>query len=201
MCSNWLFMCSTLCLYNWICTWAFSWLHLAHIHIAVHVYINCTMLSLWALSWGVYHTAASTGPLPSLLEKIICLASCQQDKLGKISHPGCNSAALIRESSHVLWVCSLWVSCAFTVLWHQPCAILRGRTDLFYGGEKWWCCVSHSVPFAFCQQGKSAWLFSSLLKFFSVSPKGTERFTCSLLKQCAWIYHETDCIHILLGFF
>lgn len=131
MCSNWLLMCSTLCMYNWICTWAFSWMHLAHIHVAVHVYINCTRLSLWALSWGVYHTAASSGLLPSLLEKIICLASCQQDRLGKISHAGWNSAALIRESSHVLWVCSCWVSCTFTVLWHRPCAILRRRTDLW----------------------------------------------------------------------
>lgn len=124
-------MCSTLCMYNWICTWAFSWMHLAHIHVAVHVYINCMMLSLWALSWGVYHTASSPGLLPSLLEKIVCLASCQQDKLGKISHPGWNSAAVIRESSHVLWVCSCWVSCPFAVLWHWLHAILRGRTDLW----------------------------------------------------------------------
>lgn len=109
-----------------------------HIHVAVHVYINCMMLSLWALSWGVYHTAASSGLLPSLLEKIICLASCQLDKLGKISHPGWNSAALIRESSHVLWVCSCWMSCAFAVLWHRPHAILRGRTDL-------WCSTAGRI--------------------------------------------------------
>lgn len=131
MCSNWLLLCGTLWMYKWISTWTFSWMHLAHIHSAVHIYIKCTMLSLWALSWGVYHTAASPGLLPSLLEKIICLASCQQDKLGKISHPGWNSAALFRESSHVLWVCSCWVSCAFDILWHRPRAILRGRTDLW----------------------------------------------------------------------
>lgn len=39
-------------------------------------------------------------PLPSI-RKIICLAACQQDEMGKISCPGWKSAALIRESSHV----------------------------------------------------------------------------------------------------
>lgn len=76
-------MCIALCIYNRISAWVVSWMHLAHIQVAVHIYINCMMLSLWALSWGVYHTAASPHLLPSLREKIICLACLPARQIGE----------------------------------------------------------------------------------------------------------------------
>lgn len=149
-----------------------------------HARVNCAMLSLWALSWGFYHTAASPGLLPSLLEKSICLAACQQHKLGKISHRSWKLAALIMEPSHVVWGCSCWVLCAFDVLWHQLHVILRERTDLqwFTAGRNGDATYSRSILFAFWQQGSHVWLFPSLPKFSSIFPKGKKRFTCSLLK-------------------
>lgn len=137
-------MCSAVCIYNQISTWAVSWMRLACIQLALHIYISCMMLSLWALSWDVYHTASSPVLLPSLLEKIICLAACQKDKLGKISHPGWKSAALTRESSHVLWGCSCWALCAFNILWiHVPCDA-KGKNwfTVVNSREKWWWLVS-----------------------------------------------------------
>lgn len=83
MCSNRLLTCDALCIYNRISAWAVSWMHLACLQVAVHVYINCMMLSLRALHWGVYHTASSAGLLPSLLEKIICLACLPAIQIGE----------------------------------------------------------------------------------------------------------------------
>lgn len=79
-------MCSALCIHHQVSAWAVSWVHLACIQVAVHVYINCTMVPLWALSWGVCHTASSPGLLPSPLEKIVCLA-CLPAILGGSQQP------------------------------------------------------------------------------------------------------------------
>lgn len=137
-------MCIALCIYNQISAWVVSWMHLAHIQVAVHIYINCTMLSLWALSWGVYHTAASPHLLPSLREKIICLACLPARQIGEnqpswleVGSPdqGIQSCPL-----RLFLLGVLWLRCTLTP---APCDS-EGKNwfTVVYSGEKWWCCVS-----------------------------------------------------------
>lgn len=178
-------MCSAVCIYNQISTWAVSWMRLACIQLALHIYISCMMLSLWALSWDVYHTASSPVLLPSLLEKIICLArKINWEKSAILAGSLWPWPGNPVMSSEVVPAGHCVPSTYFEFMFHVT---PRERTDLQWltAGRSDGDSYRRSVPFACWQQGKNACLFRCVPKSSSVLPKGSKKFRCSLLKQCS----------------
>lgn len=161
-------MCIALCIYNWINTQAVSWMSVAHIEVAVHIYINCMVLFLWALSRGVYHTTLSPGLLSPPSEKSFVLLLASKINWGK---------SAILAGSQQPWlgnpVMSEVVLAGHQCTWTPVLCDSEGKNGftVIYSGERWWCCILMFSSICLLAAGKTLGFLVLSLSFPVFSPK------------------------------
>lgn len=159
-------MCIALCAYSWINTRAVSWVSVAHIQVAVHMYINCMMLFLWALSWSVHHTTPP-GLLSPPSEKSFVLLLASKINWGK-------SAVL--AGSQQPWLGNPVMSKVVPA--GRQCTLTPVMCDsegkngftVIYSGEKW-CRMLMFSSICLLAAGKTLGFLVLFLSFPIFSPK------------------------------
>lgn len=140
-------MCSGLCMHSWISAWGISWVHLARIQVTLH--------ELWAGAFITPLLLLASSPHHQENHPYCCLPVWQ---ISKISHPGWKSAAVIRESSLTLRVCSRWALCACNVLWHWLPVFLR-KELISSGQQQGEMTTHHSGNRLHLRVGKQSFVF------------------------------------------